>query len=64
MTVPRMDGGALPWRQLSLVPTVLGVLRQAMCAERGVAETSEDVIRRDRTSASSSWRGPPWTHSS
>jgi len=45
---PATAGGTLPWRQLSVLPFVLGVLRYAMFAERGVAEAPEDIVWRDR----------------
>ncbi|MGX1914091.1 decaprenyl-phosphate phosphoribosyltransferase [Streptomyces phaeochromogenes] len=45
---PAMDEGVLPWRQLSVLPFVLGVLRYAMFAERGTAEAPEDILWHDR----------------
>ncbi|MET7935122.1 decaprenyl-phosphate phosphoribosyltransferase [Streptomyces sp. NPDC005322] len=38
----------LPWRQLSMVPFILGVLRYAVFADRGTAGAPEDVLLRDR----------------
>ncbi|MFI2240021.1 decaprenyl-phosphate phosphoribosyltransferase [Streptomyces chrestomyceticus] len=40
--------GVLPWRQLSMVPFILAVLRYAVFADRGTAGTPEDVVLRDR----------------
>ncbi|MEU8877679.1 decaprenyl-phosphate phosphoribosyltransferase [Streptomyces javensis] len=45
---PATAAESLPWRQLSVLPFVLGVLRYAMFAERGVAEAPEDIVWRDR----------------
>ncbi|AJF69922.1 decaprenyl-phosphate phosphoribosyltransferase [Streptomyces vietnamensis] len=39
---------SLPWRQLSVVAFVLGVLRYAVFADRGTAGAPEDVVLRDR----------------
>jgi len=39
--------GVLPWRQLSVVPFVLAVLRYAVFADRGTAGEPEDVVLRD-----------------
>lgn len=39
--------GAL-WRQLSMVPLILAVLRYAVFADRGAAGSPEDVLLRDR----------------
>ncbi|MER5207140.1 decaprenyl-phosphate phosphoribosyltransferase [Streptomyces sp. NPDC002825] len=39
---------SLPWRQLSVVAFVLGVLRYAVFADRGAAGAPEDVVLRDR----------------
>ncbi|MEC3996565.1 decaprenyl-phosphate phosphoribosyltransferase [Actinacidiphila sp. DG2A-62] len=41
-------GGLLPWRQLSMVPFTLGVLRYAVFADAGSAGAPEDVVLRDR----------------
>lgn len=38
----------LPWRQLSMVPFVLGVLRYAVFTDAGRAGAPEDVVLRDR----------------
>ncbi|MFG2135561.1 decaprenyl-phosphate phosphoribosyltransferase [Streptomyces sp. NPDC048650] len=38
----------LPWRQLSMVPFILAVLRYAVFADRGTAGAPEDVLLRDR----------------
>jgi decaprenyl-phosphate phosphoribosyltransferase len=40
--------GLLPWRQLSIIPFVLGVLRYAVYADRGDAGEPEDVVLHDR----------------
>ncbi|MFE5212087.1 decaprenyl-phosphate phosphoribosyltransferase [Streptomyces sp. NPDC056600] len=40
--------GLLPWRQLSMVAFILGVLRYAVFADRGTAGEPEDVVLRDR----------------
>ncbi|MFC1443520.1 decaprenyl-phosphate phosphoribosyltransferase [Streptacidiphilus sp. N1-10] len=40
--------GLLPWRQLSIVPFVLGVMRYAVFADRGTAGAPEDILLRDR----------------
>ncbi|MFD7666145.1 decaprenyl-phosphate phosphoribosyltransferase [Streptomyces sp. NPDC059788] len=40
--------GALPWRQLSMIPFILAVLRYAVFADRGTAGAPEDVVLRDR----------------
>lgn len=48
MEAPLMPRAALLWRQLSIVPFVLGVLRYAMFADRGEAGAPEDVVLRDR----------------
>jgi decaprenyl-phosphate phosphoribosyltransferase len=41
----------LPWRQLSMVPFILAVLRYAVFADRGTAGAPEDVVLRDRALA-------------
>ncbi|MFE5601349.1 decaprenyl-phosphate phosphoribosyltransferase [Streptomyces coelicoflavus] len=41
----------LPWRQLSVIPFVLAVLRYAVFADRGTAGEPEDVVLRDRALA-------------
>ncbi|WFB08985.1 decaprenyl-phosphate phosphoribosyltransferase [Streptomyces sp. LX-29] len=38
----------LPWRQLSMIPFILAVLRYAVFADRGTAGAPEDVVLRDR----------------
>ncbi|MFH9421253.1 decaprenyl-phosphate phosphoribosyltransferase [Streptomyces sp. NPDC017529] len=38
----------LPWRQLSMIPFILAVLRYAVFADRGAAGAPEDVVLRDR----------------
>jgi len=40
--------GLLPWRQLSMVPFTLSVLRYAVFADAGAAGEPEDVVLRDR----------------
>lgn len=40
--------GLLPWRQLSMVPFILSVLRYAVFADAGAAGEPEDVVLRDR----------------
>ncbi|MFH8406760.1 decaprenyl-phosphate phosphoribosyltransferase [Streptomyces sp. NPDC018019] len=40
--------GLLPWRQLSMIPFILAVLRYAVFADRGTAGAPEDVVLRDR----------------
>jgi decaprenyl-phosphate phosphoribosyltransferase len=40
--------GLLPWRQLSMVPFTLAVLRYAVFADVGAAGEPEDVVLRDR----------------
>lgn len=40
--------GLLPWRQLSMVPFILSVLRYAVFADAGSAGAPEDVLLRDR----------------
>ncbi|MFI9228930.1 decaprenyl-phosphate phosphoribosyltransferase [Streptomyces rimosus] len=40
--------GVLPWRQLSMIPFILAVLRYAVFADRGAAGAPEDVVLRDR----------------
>ncbi|QHC25815.1 decaprenyl-phosphate phosphoribosyltransferase [Streptomyces sp. GS7] len=47
----RPDTGLLPWRQLSMVPFLLAVLRYAVFADRGTADAPEDVLLRDRALA-------------
>ncbi|MEU8348553.1 decaprenyl-phosphate phosphoribosyltransferase [Streptomyces sp. NPDC048845] len=42
------QGALLPWRQLSMVPFILAVLRYAVFADRGTAGAPEDVVLRDR----------------
>ncbi|MEU6574993.1 decaprenyl-phosphate phosphoribosyltransferase [Streptomyces sp. NPDC046805] len=41
----------LPWRQLSMVPFILAILRYAVFADRGIAGEPEDVVLRDRALA-------------
>ncbi|MFF1478576.1 decaprenyl-phosphate phosphoribosyltransferase [Streptomyces sp. NPDC058301] len=44
-----MAGGSLlPWRQLSMVPFIGGILRYAVFADRGSAGAPEDVVLHDR----------------
>ncbi|MGC5343399.1 decaprenyl-phosphate phosphoribosyltransferase [Streptomyces sp. AM 4-1-1] len=48
-----LEGGAggdglLPWRQLSVIPFTLAVLRYAVFADRGTSGAPEDVVLRDR----------------
>jgi decaprenyl-phosphate phosphoribosyltransferase len=43
--------GLLPWRQLSMVPFILSVLRYAVFADAGSAGAPEDVLLRDRALA-------------
>ncbi|MGW0602954.1 decaprenyl-phosphate phosphoribosyltransferase [Streptomyces sp. NPDC002644] len=40
--------GLLPWRQLSMVAFILGILRYAVFADRGTAGEPEEVVLRDR----------------
>ncbi|WP_329135700.1 decaprenyl-phosphate phosphoribosyltransferase [Streptomyces sp. NBC_01476] len=40
--------GLLPWRQLSMIPFILSVLRYAVFADAGSAGAPEDVVLRDR----------------
>ncbi|KUJ67063.1 phosphoribose diphosphate--decaprenyl-phosphate phosphoribosyltransferase [Streptomyces albus subsp. albus] len=40
--------GLLPWRQLSMIPFILAVLRYAVFADRGTAGAPEDVVLYDR----------------
>ncbi|MEY9837488.1 decaprenyl-phosphate phosphoribosyltransferase [Streptacidiphilus sp. EB103A] len=40
--------GLLPWRQLSIVPFVLGVMRYAVFADRGTAGAPEEILLKDR----------------
>jgi decaprenyl-phosphate phosphoribosyltransferase len=40
--------GLLPWRQLSMIPFILGILRYAVFADAGTAGAPEDVVPRDR----------------
>jgi decaprenyl-phosphate phosphoribosyltransferase len=40
--------GWLPWRQLSMIPFILSVLRYAVFADAGSAGAPEDVVLRDR----------------
>lgn len=40
--------GWLPWRQLSMVPFTLSILRYAVFADSGTAGAPEDVVLRDR----------------
>ena len=42
------DHGLLPWRQLSMIPFTLSVLRYAVFADAGSAGEPEDVVLRDR----------------
>jgi decaprenyl-phosphate phosphoribosyltransferase len=42
------EHGLLPWRQLSMVPFTLSVLRYAVFADAGAAGEPEDVVLRDR----------------
>ena len=44
-------GGLLPWRQLSMIPFILSVLRYAVFADAGSAGEPEDVVLRDRALA-------------
>jgi decaprenyl-phosphate phosphoribosyltransferase len=44
-------GGLLPWRQLSMIPFTLSVLRYAVFADAGSAGEPEDVVLRDRALA-------------
>ncbi|MEU6663682.1 decaprenyl-phosphate phosphoribosyltransferase [Streptomyces sp. NPDC046821] len=51
-----MEGGVartslLPWRQLSMVPFILAILRYAVFADRATAGEPEDVVLRDRALA-------------
>lgn len=46
--VPLRTSGLLPWRQLSIIPFVLLVLRYAVFADRGRAEAPEELALRDR----------------
>ncbi|WP_369383518.1 decaprenyl-phosphate phosphoribosyltransferase [Streptomyces sp. cg36] len=47
-----MTGGSLlPWRQLSMVPFIGGILRYAVFADRGTAGAPEDVVLHDRALA-------------
>ncbi|MGW2520155.1 decaprenyl-phosphate phosphoribosyltransferase [Streptomyces sp. NPDC001617] len=41
----------LPWRQLSMIAFILGILRYAVFADRGTAGEPEDVVLRDRALA-------------
>ncbi|MFK4225186.1 decaprenyl-phosphate phosphoribosyltransferase [Streptomyces sp. NPDC019890] len=41
----------LPWRQLSIIPFILAVLRYAVFADRGTAGAPEDVVLHDRALA-------------
>jgi len=41
--------GVLPWRELSVIPFVLGLLRCAVFADRGTAGAPEEVLLRDRS---------------
>ncbi|MFF6823849.1 decaprenyl-phosphate phosphoribosyltransferase [Streptomyces longwoodensis] len=43
--------GVLPWRQLSMVPFILAVLRYAVFADRGTAGEPEEVVLGDRALA-------------
>ncbi|MFC4032856.1 decaprenyl-phosphate phosphoribosyltransferase [Streptomyces polygonati] len=40
--------GLMPWRQLSMIPFTLSVLRYAVFADAGTAGEPEDVVLRDR----------------
>ncbi|NEA58933.1 decaprenyl-phosphate phosphoribosyltransferase [Streptomyces sp. SID13666] len=40
--------GSLPWRQLSMIPFILSVLRYAVFADAGAAGAPEDVVLHDR----------------
>ncbi|MFJ2739160.1 decaprenyl-phosphate phosphoribosyltransferase [Streptomyces sp. NPDC087440] len=42
------DGGILPWRELSMIAYIVGILRYAVFADRGTAGAPEDVVLRDR----------------
>ena len=42
------SGGSSPWRQLSMIPFTLAVLRYAVFADRGTAGAPEEVVLRDR----------------
>ncbi|MFE4859284.1 decaprenyl-phosphate phosphoribosyltransferase [Streptomyces sp. NPDC056670] len=47
-----IEGGSLlPWRQLSMVPFIGGILRYAVFADRGSAGAPEDVVLHDRALA-------------
>ncbi|MEV8568400.1 decaprenyl-phosphate phosphoribosyltransferase [Streptomyces sp. NPDC051322] len=50
--------GLLPWRQLSMIPFILAVLRYAVFADRGIAGAPEDVVLHDRALA---FIGVTWT---
>ena len=41
--------GVLPWRELSVIPFVLGLLRYAVLADQGTAGAPEDVVLGDRS---------------
>ncbi|MFJ4875021.1 decaprenyl-phosphate phosphoribosyltransferase [Streptomyces sp. NPDC088745] len=41
-------GGLLPWRELSMIAYIAGILRYAVFADRGAAGAPEDVVLRDR----------------
>ncbi|OON74400.1 decaprenyl-phosphate phosphoribosyltransferase [Streptomyces tsukubensis] len=45
------SGGLLAWRQLSMVPFILAVLRYAVFADRAAAGAPEDVLLKDRALA-------------
>jgi decaprenyl-phosphate phosphoribosyltransferase len=45
------SGSLLPWRQLSVIPFLLAVLRYAVFADRGLAGTPEEVVLHDRALA-------------
>jgi decaprenyl-phosphate phosphoribosyltransferase len=41
--------GVLPWRELSVIPFVVGLLRYAVFADRGTAGAPEDVVLGDKS---------------
>ncbi|MGW3657936.1 hypothetical protein ACWD6R_20545 [Streptomyces sp. NPDC005151] len=45
------DGSLPPWRPLSVIPSVLAVLRYAVSADRGTPGAPEDVVPGDRALA-------------
>ncbi|WP_229923359.1 decaprenyl-phosphate phosphoribosyltransferase [Streptomyces candidus] len=42
------DGALLPWREISMIGFIAGVLRYAVFADRGTAGAPEDVVLSDR----------------